>query len=277
MYFDNFELSDFSIYPKGAVPEGELPEGATDGTASSSTTTVSDDKTINKTTATEGGMTTTDFEVNRNAPSPAPWYIVRITGMIAYVLLSLSVIFGILRKLNPKRFGRLCSLHCDVSYLALIFAFLHGINNIVDKYMWNLGLKDVFWVSFGAKNSNLISIGVIAFYIMLAVTISSVSPKIISFMKRKRWYVLHLASYAAFLIVVLHSVMLGTDLDPTNLGDPLTLISSFIFWDFFAITAVLFFLMVFKKKEKPSGKRDAASDDSSKEKEPESNGCEVPK
>lgn len=239
IYFDNFELDDFSIGKEGSA-------------SGSNTTITSDDKTINTTVSQDGEKTTTNVEVERNEPSKAPWYIVRITGMIAYVLLALSMLMGILRKLNPSRFGRLCSLHCDISYLALIFAFLHGVNNLVDKYMWNLGVRDVFWLSFGTQNKNLLSIGVIAFYIMAAVTISSVSPKIMALIKRKRWYAIHIASYLAYLFVVLHSFKLGTDLSLAELSNPLTLISSILFWGLFAANIVALVIMLIKR----IGKRD---------------------
>jgi methionine sulfoxide reductase heme-binding subunit len=263
IYYDTFTLNDFSIIDKTpvVVPVKNTSTPAKNTTqapvgGNSSTTKISDDKTINITTSQNGNKTNTSVAVTRNEPSKIPWYIVRITGMVAFVMLSLSVMIGLLRKLNPKKYGKLYSVHCDISYLAIIFAFMHGINNLLDRYMWMLGLKNIFWFSFISKAHTFISLGVIAFYLMLIVTITSLSPKIMVFMKRKNWYAVHLSSYLAYAFVVAHSLFLGTDLNVAKLDNPISIISFAVFAGMLALNAALLLALWLKNRDDQSRKAD---------------------
>jgi hypothetical protein len=108
-FIDSIELNDFSITQKSGTTGGSKTNvsGNTTGNITANGTS---GKTINKTITSQGNKTTVDYNVSQDVPSPIPWYIVRISGMAAFVMLGLSVLIGLLRKLDPKKFGRLFRL-----------------------------------------------------------------------------------------------------------------------------------------------------------------------
>lgn len=230
-YADNFTLNKFNV--------ATTTQGNTSSTLTSTTTTsaVSD-------------TTTVEVIVEQSEPSPAPWYIVRAAGLIAYLFLSLSVAIGLLKKMNPKRFTTLFRRHCDISYLALIFAFFHMINTLLDKYQWNLTLEDILWFDFSSNIRIMLSLGVLSFYLMLLVTLTSISPKVIAYLKRRRWHLLHLTSYGMYLIVVVHSFILGTDLGNSRLNDVPSVLIYAGFWLLAAANFILFAIFLTTKIKK---------------------------
>jgi DMSO/TMAO reductase YedYZ heme-binding membrane subunit len=224
-YVDSFTLKDFSVVSEQGSSSSTLAE------SSSSTTLV-------------------EFVVEQTAPSPAPWYIVRAAGLIAYLLLAMSVGIGLLRKIDPKRFSHIFRIHCDVSYFALAFTFLHAATTLLDKYQWNLGLSEAFWFDFSSSTSTMLSLGVLAFYLMAIISATSLTPKVMAKFKRKRWHLLHLAAYGAYVFVVAHSFVLGTDLGNANPGDPFATAASAGFLLLAAANVILVLFFLYKRKRR---------------------------
>ncbi len=233
-YIDNFLLNDFNTKNRQNI--SNLNNSVVDNSQNNIT------KTVNN----SGNNTQVNFHVDRTEYSKVPWYLVRITGIIAYILLALSVLIALLRKFN---INFLTKFHCDISYFALTFAFLHAIDNLWDKFYWELGFKQVFWFNFSWKLPLFISFGVLGLYLMTLVTFSSVSPKTIGFLKYKNWKFLHISSYVAYVFVVVHSLILGTDVGLASKFSVLGLISTTVFWIFLGINLLLFLLMIFRRKK----------------------------
>lgn len=190
--------------------------------------------------------TTTRVSFEKETPSKVPWYIVRVTGLIAYVLLSFSVMSALFRKLHYRRPAFLLRRHCDISYLALVFAFMHAINNLLDRYAWSLSLLDVFWFNYSSRFHIMLSLGVLSLYAMAFIALSSLTPKSIAYIKSKRWRIIHLTSYTAYVAVIVHSSALGTDLGnaPNN---PLTYLILGVYWVLAAVNFLLLILLLTKK------------------------------
>jgi len=233
-YRDSFEVSDFTVSDK-QVEETTTSVSIPKNVSQTTDTTirrngnVSTTHEVTKTTVTLGNKTETNIDIKVNTPSPAPWYIVRLMGMLAYVFLSLSVLTALLKRIKKCGFGLLFKHHHDISVLAVLLTFLHVINNLLDKYMWSLSLDRVFWFDFSSNTKILLSLGVLSFYLMLAITFTSLSPRIIAAVKRRNWYYLHVLSYLLYIFVVIHSLFLGSDLDASKLNDPVTLVALAVF------------------------------------------------
>jgi DMSO/TMAO reductase YedYZ heme-binding membrane subunit len=235
VYSDNVLLSDFKL-ASSTAPKNQ--------TANTSTKT--DDSTTTKTSTTQGNTTTTTISVQRNQPSVVPWYLVRIMGLAAFALLALSVIVMLLKKLG---IGFLAKHHCDISYFALIFAFLHLINQLWDKYAWALPTSSLFFFHFSTLTKTMISLGVIAFYLMVVVVFTS-SPHVIRIIKHKNWKPIHLMSYFMFGFVLVHSILLGTDLKLKNLTNLSSLFGFMAFWILNLIILVLAILVLKRRLKK---------------------------
>ncbi|KXB04455.1 hypothetical protein AKJ50_02370 [candidate division MSBL1 archaeon SCGC-AAA382A13] len=184
------------------------------------------------------------FPGHETIPSETTWYIVRFMGILAYAFLSLTVMIALLRKLNLNRFDKLVGYHHDISYLAVIFSFLHVMNTIWENYMWRLDIGEIFWVNFSSRINTFISLGVISFYLMVVVESTSILERIKNYLNQKNWYFTHLLSYLVYIFVVIHSLFLGTDIAYLNFEGIFTILGSIIFWSFLTLNSILISLSI---------------------------------
>jgi methionine sulfoxide reductase heme-binding subunit len=144
------------------------------------------------------------------------WLLTRGFGLAAFVSLSILVIIGELRILG---FNKLFKLHCNIGILTFFLALLHGISAVSDKFKWGTALKftDFLGFNFSSKWLLLMSIGTLAFYLIVLVALTS-STQIIQKLGFKKWKMLHYASYAAIAAVFVHSMLLGTDIKTSSIS-----------------------------------------------------------
>lgn len=145
--------------------------------------------------------------------SEAPlWYLTRTTGIVAFVLLTLALSFGVAasqRALASPSWPRFANqaLHRNVSLLALVFLGVHIMTTILDGYV------SVSWWSLiipGASSYRTlwVALGTLAFDIVIAVTITSL---IRLRMKARLWRQIHYLVYAMWPLSALHFLNTGTD------------------------------------------------------------------
>lgn len=139
------------------------------------------------------------------------WYVTRTSGLIAWTLMTLSVIWGVLlstrvlRKVDDA--SRLQDLHRYLGGVSLIMLVLHLVSLMLDGWL-QFSVLDVL-VSFQAEYRPLgVAIGIIAFYLLIAVYGSSL---IRDRLPQKFWKGLHCTNYAAVLGVAFHAGLSGTD------------------------------------------------------------------
>src|SRR5580692_5726059 len=103
-----------------------------------------------------------------NSATPL-WYTTRATGLIAMVLLTISMALGLLSCVGYQRPGLprfvTVGLHRNASLLALAFTAVHVITAVADTYA-HIGVLDVFipfvssyrplWLGLGAVASDLL-------------------------------------------------------------------------------------------------------------------------
>ena len=142
----------------------------------------------------------------------APWHLSRVTGVVGYVLLWLSMALGIS---ITSRMARLWpggpaafDLHQFSSLLALAFATFHGLILLGDSYI-DYTLPRIL-IPFASIDYRPLATGwgQIAFYLALAASFSFYVRKRIG---QKTWRWLHFSTFLAFLLVTLHGVLAGTD------------------------------------------------------------------
>ena len=157
----------------------------------------------------------------------ASWYINRASGMVGYLLLALSTIWGLLlsTKLIKKVVPPMLSLamHNYLSWTAVGFTVLHMIVLLFDSY-YEYTVGDLLIPFTGPYSPTWVGMGTIGFYIMLATSASWYFRKQIG---QNNWRRLHYLTFGAYGLSTIHGVMAGTDtsqLMPMYIGSVLIVV-----------------------------------------------------
>lgn len=148
---------------------------------------------------------------------PFLWYLNRVTGVTLLVLLTVSVVLGVLA-LGGRSGGRLPAfvpqhLHRNVALLSVVALVVHVATAVADEFV------DIRWwhavVPFGATYERTwMALGALALDAIAAVVITSALRTRI---RERTWRRVHLLSWAAWALGVAHGVGMGTDLkDPED-------------------------------------------------------------
>jgi sulfoxide reductase heme-binding subunit YedZ len=143
--------------------------------------------------------------------STAFWYLTRGSGIVALILLSGTVVLGIVATLGwssrvwPRFVSQ--SVHRNLSVLCLVFVAIHVATTVADGYV-PIGLLDAvipfrtpyrtLWVGFGALSLDM----------LLAVAVTSALRKHIG---ARAWRNTHLLAYLCWPIALLHGLGSGSD------------------------------------------------------------------
>jgi len=135
------------------------------------------------------------------------WSMTRAGGLVAFGLLWLSTVLGLLQSTGYFRSGSVVDLHTFVSIWALYATIFHVVVLLFDRHS-PFSLTEIIVPFAAASHPVLNGIGALAFYIALGVTVTTYFRVQIG---AKTWRMIHLTSLAAFLFALIHSLMLGTD------------------------------------------------------------------
>jgi methionine sulfoxide reductase heme-binding subunit len=139
------------------------------------------------------------------------WYAARATGMVSLLLLTGTVLLGIL---GPLRVGSaawprfaLAGLHRNISLLTLAFLGVHVVTVVADSYV-PIGWLDPVVPFVSAYHPFWVGLGAVAFDLLLALVITSllrsrVNPQV--------WRALHWLAYACWPVALTHALGVGTD------------------------------------------------------------------
>lgn len=147
------------------------------------------------------------------------WYLMRGSGLVALVLLSLSVALGVVgvARWQSARWPRLVTagLHRSLPLLALVFLGLHVGTALVDSFVGLHWIGAVlpfvstyrpFWVGLGVLGGDL----------MLAVVATSLLRRHLG---HRAWRAVHWTTWALWPLALFHSLGSGTDArTPWDLG-----------------------------------------------------------
>jgi methionine sulfoxide reductase heme-binding subunit len=140
------------------------------------------------------------------------WYASRATGIVALLLLTVVLVFGIL----VNRQGRLpglprfavTSLHRNLSLLAVAFIAVHVLTAVLDTYVSIPLASGVIPFASGYERFWL-GLGAISFDLMLAMIITSL---VRGRLNRTLWRAIHLLAYLCWPIAFAHSIGSSHDL-----------------------------------------------------------------
>ena len=144
-------------------------------------------------------------------PDTFLWYITRGAGAVSLVLLSAVVVLGVMSSLRFEvpswpRFLT-TGLHRNLSLTAVLFLALHIVTAVVDPFT-HLGWLAAVVPFSSYYRTFWLGLGVIAFELLLAITVTSLVRGLIGL---SAWRAIHWLSYASWPIAVLHGFGTGTD------------------------------------------------------------------
>ena len=170
-------------------------------------------QTVNDTSLTD--------KIVHNLSESWPWYIARGSGIIAAITLILLMLSGI-GQITGTTFRFLDPIIAWASHRALGIVFgisigAHIISLLFDSFL-KLSIVDALvpWVSdyrpvtvFGVPLGSLyLALGIIAFYLSLAIVVTSL---LLISKKPYFWKIIHLTSYIVLALVFFHALYIGTD------------------------------------------------------------------
>lgn len=146
---------------------------------------------------------------------PAPkayWYLSRTSAMVAYVLLWFSMIMGLLISSKQARIWpggpTALDLHQHSSLLGLGFGLFHAIILLGDNYIGYTLVQVLLPFASSGYSPVAVGLGQVTFYLMLLITLSFSVRRLIG---RTWWKAIHMLSFSAFLLAMLHGIASGTD------------------------------------------------------------------
>lgn len=138
------------------------------------------------------------------------WYIMRASGMMAWLLLTITVLWGAIASSKLLSKGRrwVLDMHPFLATLGLAMLILHIAAAVIDSYA-GVSIVAVF-VPFAASwNPVAIALGVVSLWAIGAVQVTSFLKRK---MKRNTWQLVHQSSYVAAWTMALHALTAGTDM-----------------------------------------------------------------
>ena len=143
-------------------------------------------------------------------PSPL-WYATRATGVVALVLLTVTVVLGIAgtARVATPRWPRVVTsgLHRNVALLVVAFVGVHVLTTVLDSYA-PIGLISVVVPFTSAYRPLWLSLGTIAFDLLLALVITSLLRARLGY---RSWRLVHWFAYVAWPVALWHGLGTGTD------------------------------------------------------------------
>lgn len=142
---------------------------------------------------------------------PTFWILARASGLVAYVLLTSSVLAGVVLKARP--FGRalkaasVVDLHRFLAFLGLGLVALHGIALVLDTTV-HISPAALLVPGLVAYRPLWTACGVVAAELMLLVYVSFALRRRIG---ARAWRRLHWLTYAVFGLATAHGLAAGTD------------------------------------------------------------------
>jgi len=139
------------------------------------------------------------------------WYATRATGIVALVLLTISMALGLLSSVRYQRpewprFVTL-ALHRNVALVALGFTAIHVLTTVLDSFV-SIPLADAFIPFISSYRPIWVGFGAIALDLMIALIITSVLR---ARMTLRSWRFVHWGAYLCWPVAVLHGLGTGTD------------------------------------------------------------------
>ncbi len=146
-----------------------------------------------------------------SADSKTAWYISRSAGIVAYLLLSGSVAWGlilttkIIKEMAPP--PAVMAVHNAVSWAAIGLSILHAVSLMFDSY-YTYTVFDLVIPFTGPYRPGWVGLGTLAFYLMILTSVTFTWRKKIGM---KAFRLIHYLTFPLYAVVTIHGLMAGTD------------------------------------------------------------------
>jgi sulfoxide reductase heme-binding subunit YedZ len=141
----------------------------------------------------------------------ALWYLTRASGLVSLVLLTATIVLGVVASVGwtSERWPRFLSqnVHRNVSLLCLVFLGVHVSTTVVDGYV-PIGLVDVFLPFHSPYRPIYVGLGALGLDLLLAVLVTSALRHRIGY---GSWRFVHWLAYLCWPIALIHGLGSGTD------------------------------------------------------------------
>jgi sulfoxide reductase heme-binding subunit YedZ len=152
--------------------------------------------------------------------SIAFWYLIRATGLVSLVLMTATIVLGVVVQRQRRlpglpRFGAV-ALHRSISLISALLLAVHVLTAVVDSYVPIPAVAAVVPFTSGWRPVG-IGLGALAVELMVVIIASSLLRGRIP---HRLWRAVHWTSYLLWPLAFVHSLMTGTDV---RSGVPLVL------------------------------------------------------
>src|ERR1700730_18596370 len=141
----------------------------------------------------------------------ALWYLTRATGAVTLLLLSVSMVIGIVGvgRLQAAGWPRFVvdGVHRNVSLLALVLLLVHIVTSVLDPFA-SIHVIDAVVPLTSSYRPIWLGLGAFASDLLLAIAITSVVRRRLG---HAVWRATHWLAYVCWPIAVLHTVGTGSD------------------------------------------------------------------
>jgi DMSO/TMAO reductase YedYZ heme-binding membrane subunit len=143
--------------------------------------------------------------------STALWYATRASGLMALVLLTLTMVLGITTTTRAKArnwpgFAQQ-EMHRRISILSVVFLGIHVITSVLDTYV-NISWTAIV-IPFTSRYSSFwVGVGAVALDAMLAVFVTSLLRE---HMRPSTWRAVHWLAYLSWPVAMAHTFGMGSD------------------------------------------------------------------
>lgn len=139
------------------------------------------------------------------------WYLSRSSGVVAYLLLSASMVWGL--ALSTKIMRDFVSpplamaLHSSLSWFAIGLAAFHAVALLFDDY-YQYTMVDLIVPFLGPYRPLVVGVGILSFYGLILIATSFAARKRLG---QRTWRRLHYLSFVLYLLVTAHGLLAGSD------------------------------------------------------------------
>jgi predicted ferric reductase len=142
---------------------------------------------------------------------PALWYATRATGLVTLLLLTASVLLGLLTtgRFTSEKWPRFLTvgLHRNLSLLVLVFLALHVGTTVIDTFV-SIPVVSVFIPFTSSYQPFWLGLGAVALDLLIALVASSLIRNRLGL---RAWRWVHWAAFVCWPVALAHGLGMGTD------------------------------------------------------------------
>jgi predicted ferric reductase len=143
--------------------------------------------------------------------SQLSWYAARASGLIAWSVVTLSILWGL--ALSTRLIRRrgvpawLLDLHKFLGTLSVVFVAVHLLALWADTYVY-FGPRELFVPFTSGWRPGPVAWGIAATYLLIAIELTS---RMMKRLPRRLWHAVHLLSIPMFVLATVHGFTSGAD------------------------------------------------------------------